>query len=347
MLIVSGPVGGSEHHRAGHPERPTRIRAVMAGIDELHLGTDLETVHGEPADRQQLTRVHSASYLDELTAFCKAGGGDIDPDTYATEDSWLTARSAAGAGLAAIDALRQHHDGVAFVAARPPGHHALRDRAMGFCLLNTIAVAAAALVSEGERVLIVDWDVHHGNGTQEIFWDDPNVLYVSTHQWPLFPGSGTAGEIGGPHARGHIVNVPLPPGATGDVVRRAIDEVAFPVIDNFAPTWVLVSAGFDAHRADPMADLALSNGDFADLARTVAGFAPRPGRLALFLEGGYDLVALQASVTATLGALLGAPYEAEDTTAGGIGSEMVSQAKAERADALGRTDLVMPPGGLL
>ncbi len=347
MLIVSGPVGGSEHHRAGHPEGPTRIRAVMAGIDDLHLGTDLQTVHGSPAERQQLTRVHSASYLDELTAFCEAGGGDIDPDTYATEDSWLAARSAAGAGLAAIDALRQHNDGVAFVAARPPGHHALRDRAMGFCLLNNIAVAAAALVSEGERVLIVDWDVHHGNGTQEIFWDDPNVLYVSTHQWPLFPGSGKAREIGGPHSRGHTVNVPLPPGATGDIVRRAIDEVAFPVIDSFAPTWVLVSAGFDAHRADPMADLALSSGDFADLARAVAGFAPRPGRLVMFLEGGYDLVALQASVTATLGALLGTSYEAEDTTSGGIGAEMVSQAKAERADALGRADLVLPPGGLL
>jgi acetoin utilization deacetylase AcuC-like enzyme len=237
---------------------------------------------------------------------------------------------------------------VGFVAARPPGHHALRDRAMGFCLLNNVAVAAAALVAEGERVLIVDWDVHHGNGTQEIFWNDPNVLYVSTHQWPLYPGSGTAREIGGAGALGQTVNLPLPPGATGDVLRRAIDEIALPVIDSFAPTWVLVSAGFDAHRADPMANLALSSGDFADLARVVAGLAPSPGRIVLFLEGGYDLMALQTSVAAALGALLGASYEAEDPTAGGAGTEMVNQAKAERASAMRRAgDLVVPPGGLL
>ena len=347
MLIVSGPVGESEHHRAGHPERPARIGAVMAGIDDLHLGTDLRIVHGSPVDRRQLTRVHAASYLDELAAFCQAGGGDLDPDTYAISDSWFAARSAAGAGLAAIEELQRHNDGTAFVAARPPGHHALRDRAMGFCLLNNIAVAAAALIEDGERVLIVDWDVHHGNGTQEIFWDDPSVLYVSTHQSPLFPGSGWAREIGGPHALGQTVNVPLPPGATGDVVQRAIDEVALPAIDTFAPTWVLVSAGFDAHRVDPMADLALSSGDFAELARTVAGFAPRPGRLVLFLEGGYDLAALRTSVTATLGALLDASYEAEAPTSGGRGGEMVNQAKAERADAVRRAEQEAPPESLL
>ena len=320
---------------------------MMGGIDDLHLGADLQLVQGSPAGRAELTRVHAASYLDELAAFCQGGGGDLDPDTYATAGSWATALSAAGAGLAAIDALRGFNDGVAFVAARPPGHHALRDRAMGFCLLNNIAVAAAALVEDGQRVLIVDWDVHHGNGTQEIFWDDPRVMYVSTHQWPLFPGSGAAREVGGPHARGHTVNVPLPPGATGDVVRRAIDEVALSAIDTFAPTWVLVSAGFDAHRADPMADLALSSGDFADLAGMVAGFAPRPGRLVLFLEGGYDLAALRASVTATLGALLGASPGPEKPTSGGLGTEMVAQAKAERATALRRADLTVLPGDLL
>jgi acetoin utilization deacetylase AcuC-like enzyme len=342
MLIVSSPLDGPEHHRAGHPEQPKRIDAVMAGIDDLHLGTDLQLIHGSPADRAQLMGVHAASYLDELAAFCHAGGGDLDPDTYATKESWSTARSAVGAGLAAIDALRNLNDGVAFVAARPPGHHALRDRAMGFCLLNNIAVAAAALIQDGERVLIVDWDVHHGNGTQEIFWDEPNVLYVSTHQWPLFPGSGRAQEIGGAHALGGTINVPLPAGATGDVVRRAVDEVALPAIDAFDPTWVLVSAGFDAHRADPMAGLALSSGDFADLARTVAGFAPRPGRLVLFLEGGYDLPALRASVTATLSVLLGASYTAEDSTSGGPGTEMVNQAKADRGAALRQSELVVP-----
>ena len=348
MLILSGPIEASGHHRFGHPERPTRIDAVMLGVDDLHLGSDLQVVRGQPADRTQLIRVHSAGYLDELAAFCREGGGDLDPDTYATVDSWSAACLAAGAGLAVIDALQRQGDGVGFAVARPPGHHALRDRAMGFCLLNNVAVAAAALVAEGERVLIVDWDVHHGNGTQEIFWDDPNVLYVSTHQWPLYPGSGTAREIGGPLAIGQTVNVPLPPGATGDVVRRGIDEVALPVIDSFAPTWVLVSAGFDAHRADPLANLALSSGDFADLARVVAGFAPGPGRIVLFLEGGYDLMALQTSVNATLGALLGVSYEAEDPTSGGAGTEMVIQAKTERATAVRwADDLIVPPGSLL
>jgi acetoin utilization deacetylase AcuC-like enzyme len=345
LLIVSGLTEETAHARSRHPERPDRIAAVKAGIEDLHLGSDLRTLPACEADRAQLTRVHDSGYLDELADFCQAGGGDLDPDTYATTDSWSAARRAAGAGLAAIAALRQEEGAIAFVAARPPGHHAVRDRAMGFCLVNNIAVAAADLTAAGERVLIVDWDVHHGNGTQSIFWNDPNVLYVSTHQWPLFPGSGKAGEIGGPDALGRTVNVPLPPGATGDIIRRAMDEVALPAIDEFNPTWVLVSAGFDAHRADPMADLALSSGDFAELATTVAGFAPRSGQLALFLEGGYDLEALQMSVTTTLSTLLGSPSRPEVPTTGGPGAEMVQQARAERADALRRSGQRIPSEG--
>ncbi len=211
---------------------------------------------------------------------------------------------------------------------------------MGFCLLNNVAVAAAALTAAGERVLIVDWDVHHGNGTQAIFWDDPGVLYVSTHQSPFYPGTGAADEVGGANAKGLTVNVPLPAGATGDVVRRALDVVAAPVIEAFAPTWVLVSAGFDAHRADPLADLALSGGDFAALARTVSAFAPRPGRLVMLLEGGYDLAGLRTSVAVTLGALTGADPTAptrelgEPPTSGGPGVELVDLAASVRARAL-------------
>ena len=280
MLIVSTTrvtSGDGAHERAGHPERPTRLAAVLAGVDDLHLGSELTMVPAYLAEPDELVEVHLASYLDELAAFCGAGGGDLDPDTYATSASWSVARRAAGAGLAAIDALRRQGDGVALVAARPPGHHALRDRAMGFCLINNIAVAAAALTAAGERVLIIDWDVHHGNGTQSIFWDEPKVLYVSTHQWPLFPGTGAPREVGGQRALDRTVNVPLPAGATGDVVRQALEEIASPVIEDFQPTWVLVSAGFDAHRADPLAELALSSGDFAALARTVADFAPAQG----------------------------------------------------------------------
>ena len=220
---------------------------------------------------------------------------------------------------------------MAFVVARPPGHHRVADTAMGFCLLNNVAVAAAALADRGERVLILDWDVHHGNGTQAIFWNDRRVLYVSVHQHRIFPGTGGPEEVGGADALGLTVNVALPAGATGDVVRRAIDEVALPVVAAFDPTWVLVSAGFDAHRADPMADLSLSAGDFAGLALAASEMAPRPGRLVLFLEGGYELGALRASVTATLGALLGAGEPTERPTSGGPGGEAVEAASRLRA----------------
>jgi acetoin utilization deacetylase AcuC-like enzyme len=334
VLIVAGADVEGGHHRPGHPERPERIDAVLAGIDDLHLGDDLRVLPPSVAERELLVPVHDGGYLDHLDAFCRTGGGDLDPDTYATSASWAAALRVAGAGLAAVDALRRHGEGVAFVAARPPGHHALADQAYGFCLVNNVAVAAAALRASGERVLVVDWDVHHGNGTQAIFWDDPEVLVVSTHQWPLFPGTGTAREVGGPGARGGTVNVPLPAGATGDVVRRALEEVALPVIERFAPTWVLVSAGFDAHRRDPLGGMDLSAGDFADLARLVAGFAPGPGRLALFLEGGYDLGALRSSVAATLGALVGATVATEDPTSGGPGAAMVAEATAVRTAAL-------------
>ena len=334
MLITNAPYDDAGHEESGHPERPDRMGAARAGVDDLGLGEDLHVVGPYLASRSELTRVHEGTYLDELGAFCYAGGGDIDVDTYATYDSWAIAQNAAGAGLAVIRELERLQDGVGFVATRPPGHHALRDRGMGFCLLNNIAIAAAALTAQGERVLIIDWDVHHGNGTQSIFWDKPDVLYVSTHQSPLFPGSGAAYEIGGMKALGRTINIPLPAGATGDVLRRGIDEIALPVIDDFDPTWVLVSAGFDSHRDDPMADLALTSGDFAALGRSVAALAPRPGRLAIFLEGGYHLAALRASVTATLAAALGGPVETEDPSSGGPGMAALDNTLEERLVAL-------------
>ncbi|MDH2904373.1 MAG: histone deacetylase [Actinomycetota bacterium] len=334
VLVVNELTDDSEHESPDHPERPGRVEAAMAAVQELHLGSDLIVAPAYSATRSELTRVHDAGYLDELGAFCYGGGGDIDQDTYATFDSWSIATRAAGAGLSVVRELQRRGEGVGFVASRPPGHHALRDRAMGFCLLNNVAVSAAALVSQGERVAIIDWDVHHGNGTQQIFWDEPHVLYVSMHQWPLFPGSGAAGEVGGRLALGSVVNVPLPAGATGDVMRRALDDVVAPVVDAFDPTWVLVSAGFDAHHLDPMADLCLSDGDFAQMSLAVSHYATAPGRLAFFLEGGYDLGALQASVRATLSSALGAPHDGEPPTNGGPGGAQLATITAQRDAAL-------------
>ena len=302
----------------------------MEGVHDLRLGSDLEVLPTRSAAMDDLVRVHTTEYLDNLRRFCATGAGPLDADTYATPGSWDAALMAAGAGMVAIDTLRERGEGVAFVAARPPGHHALADQSMGFCLINNVAVAAARLASAGEKVLIVDWDVHHGNGTQALFWNDPNVLYVSTHQWPCYPGTGRATEVGGPSGRGTTLNVPLPPGATGDVMRHAFDELVGPSVEEFGPSWVLGSAGFDAHRADPLADLALSAGDFAQLAIEVAGYAPGPGRTVYFLEGGYDLGALRASVAATFGALVGADQSTEAPTSGGPGREDVATIAVRR-----------------
>ncbi len=278
------------------------------------------------ATREELELVHTAAYLDALERFCRAGGGAIDQDTAASADSWDAALHAAGSGLAAVDALERGEGVAAFCAVRPPGHHALPAGAMGFCLLNNIAVTAAALRGRGERVLIVDWDAHHGNGTQDMFWADPNVLYVSMHEWPLYPGTGRLEEIGSGPGAGTTVNFPLPAGATGDVFLAALDDVVAPLVERFDPTWVLISAGYDAHRADPLTGLELSAGDYADLTARVAALAPA-GRIVAFLEGGYDLEALRDSVAATVSALVGQRCRPEPPTAHGPGRTVVHAAR--------------------
>jgi len=346
-VVLAGPAGESAHDGGAHPESPARVVAAMKGIADLHLGADLVAVDVRPASRDELARVHSLEYLDELEAFSGRGGGSLDADTFVTSDSWDAACRAAGAGLAAVAELERRGDGVGFVAARPPGHHAVRSRGMGFCLLNNVAVTAASLVAGGARVAIVDWDVHHGNGTQEIFWDEPDVLYVSTHQSPLYPGTGRPDEIGGAAARGKTVNVPLPPGATGDVVSLAFNEILGPAVDAFGPDWILVSCGFDAHRADPLAELALSSADFAALAAAVQQLAPSGGRIALFLEGGYDLQAVRRSTASTIGALVGDLASPEDPTFGGPGTDTVRASAVLRERALLEAEEERSGGGNL
>jgi acetoin utilization deacetylase AcuC-like enzyme len=330
-LVVASTLDVDDHETgAWHPERPERLPAVERGLVEA----DVELVRLPPrrATRHELSRAHSPEYLDALEQFVAAGGGELDPDTPTSPGSWSSAVHAAGAVLAAVDALRAGEGAAAFVACRPPGHHATADRAMGFCLLNNVAVAAAALAADGERVLVLDWDVHHGNGTQDIFWDDPRVLYVSLHEWPAYPGTGRATETGGDRAPGLTLNIPLPAGATGDVAVRALDEVVAPVAEEFAPTWIVVSAGYDAHRDDPLAGLAWSAGDYALLTARVAALAPGPGRVLAVLEGGYDLEALRRSVAATAAGLVGVDLRPEPPTAGGPGANSLLNVAMVRAE---------------
>lgn len=330
-MLFLGDLADHDHHDTGaaHPERAARLDAVRLGIADA-VGTDgVVTVEPRLATAAELARVHDPHYLWSLERLAEEGGGALDPDTPVSPGSWDTALLAAGTGLAVVDALDRRGDGVGFVAVRPPGHHARRAAGMGFCLLNNVAIAAADLVARDRRVLIVDWDVHHGNGTQEIFWDDPRVLYASVHQAPAYPGTGRSDETGGPGAPGTTCNVPLPPHATGELYRRAIDEVLADVAHAFAPDWVLISAGFDAHRDDPLADHLLTAADYAELAERVAALAPTSGRVAVFLEGGYDLGALRRSVQATVGRLTGTDEpEGEAPSHGGPGAEVLGATRS-------------------
>ncbi len=302
----------------GHPERRGRLDASLAGIPRADLTDAVEYYVPRLATEHELALAHTAEHIERIRLIGEAGGGRIDDDTYLAPGSWTTALRAAGATLDAVDALRAGSCEVAFAASRPPGHHADAARAMGFCLFNNVAVAAASLVQAGERVAIVDWDVHHGNGTQDIFYDNPDVLYVSTHQAPLYPGTGRADQTGGPSAPMSNLNLPFPPGTRGDTYRRAFDEVIIPVIERFEPGWLLISAGFDGHRRDPLAEIELTSADFADLAVRLQPSVPA-GRTLVALEGGYDLEALALSTGATLAAMIGEQYRPEPASAGEIG----------------------------
>ena len=334
MLLVASN-DAHDHHDTwpGHPERAARSRAALDGLVDAGLHDAVVPVAPREATRDELARVHDASYLDRLPAICDASV-ELEGPTPTVPGSYRTALLAAGAGLAVVDRLAAGDGDAGLVVARPPGHHAMPAKGMGFCLLNNIAVTAAALAERGERVLVLDWDVHHGNGTQAAFWDDPRVLFVSTHQRGLYPNSGYVDEVGGASALGLNVNLPLPAGATGDVLQEAMATAVAPVVEAFAPTWVLVSAGFDGHRADPLADLDLSAGDFADVAAVARGFAPSDGRTVLFLEGGYDLDALRSSVGAAAASVLGERYRPEGATAGGPGLDALAFLRRRRDEVL-------------
>ena len=325
-LLYADPRFAEHATFAGHPERPERIAAVDRGVAACPARDDLVAVEPRHATLDELAIVHDRGYLEALDRFCADGGGSLDPDTVAVPASWDVACLAAGSGLDAVRRLRAGEGDTAFLAVRPPGHHATPTRAMGFCLLNNVAVSAARLAADGERVLVVDIDAHHGNGTQDAFWDDPRVTYVSIHQHPMYPGTGMIHDTGGPGAPGATVNVPVPAHAAGDVYRRMVDEIVVPLAERTAATWLLLSTGFDAHRADPLTGLGLSSGDYHDLTARLLTCVPA-GRSLVFLEGGYDLDAVTASTAATLAAMSGIDHRPEAATSEGPGDEVITRVR--------------------
>jgi acetoin utilization deacetylase AcuC-like enzyme len=290
------------HETGDHPEHPTRITAIeheLAGRDWL----GWEARDSPPANRELLGTVHPARYVAGIEEFCLGGGGHLDVDTVVGEESFVAALHAAGGAAGIVDALLEGHAPVAASIHRPPGHHAERARAMGFCLFNNIAIAARrAIDAHGlSRVLILDWDVHHGNGTNDIFHSDPQVLFVSIHQWPLYPGTGPASDIGAGAGEGYTVNLPVP-GRSGDELWCSlVEHVVLPLAGDFAPELVLVSAGYDAHADDLLAGCTVSDEGYATMAGSVRRLADSLGvPLGMVLEGGYDLGALARCVGRTL-----------------------------------------------
>ena len=317
-----------------HPERPDRLAAVLDGLVVEDLDEAVHRVRARPATDAELQAVHPESFVRGLERFCASGSTHLDADTVVGETSADLARLASGAGLDAVERLRAGEADAAFLAVRPPGHHATATRAMGFCLFNHVAVVAANLAATGERVAVIDFDAHHGNGTQDIFYRRGDVLYASWHQHPLYPGTGHPEEVGEDAGVGATLNLPVPAGTTGEHYRRSLERVVAPAVADHRAGWLVISAGFDGHRDDPLTELALSAGDFADLTADLVSLVPS-GRTIVYLEGGYDLTALARSSAATVGALLGEVRHPEPPTAGGPGGEVLEAARRRRERALG------------
>lgn len=302
-----------KHSAAGHPEAPQRLEAILEVWQDTRLLEGLVALEPTPASDEQLLRVHSRKHLSTLEYADRRGGLQLDGDTYMSEHSRAAAYLAAGGALNAVDAVMTGIVDASFSLARPPGHHATRDLAMGFCLLNNVAVAAQYAVDRYhlERVLIMDFDVHHGNGTQDIFYASPNVYYFSTHRYPFYPGSGHWRDMGAEEGRGFTFNVPLPHSVGNQQFARIFDDLLYPAMRHYQPQLVLVSAGYDAHWADPLGALTLLDATgYHYLSQVLYSIAREfaEGRIVFLLEGGYNFDALAWSSYATVEALFGRPF---------------------------------------
>jgi acetoin utilization deacetylase AcuC-like enzyme len=329
MVLVSSPRFARHVTPPGHPERVERAH-VLDGVATKWTLRGGRTIAPRPATCEELLRVHTQAHLDRMAA--TAGQAVmLDPDTFTSPDSYDIAGLASGAAVQAAEHAVAERE-PAFALVRPPGHHAEPDRAMGFCLFNNVAVAAAAMRAHGlERIAIVDIDVHHGNGTQAMFYDDPHVLYVSTHQSPFYPGTGAADETGADDGSGFSVNVPMEAGCNDDDYALVYRAIVSPVLEQFAPQLLLVSAGYDAHERDPLASMRVTTEGFGSIVQQLSDTAARHGALAMVTEGGYDLPSLAACLERSVAVLSGNPAAARGAPADG--------ARGARAVAAARTYL--------
>ncbi len=297
-----------EHDTGQHPENAARLEAVMSRLEESSLKKRLYHIPPRPATIEELSLVHHDEYIAYVQAVAKKGGGWLDPDTVVSPGSYKAALYAVGGVIRATEVVMTE-GGSAYGLVRPPGHHATATQAMGFCLFNNVAIAARYALKRFNlgRIAIIDFDVHHGNGTQNTFYDDSKVLYVSTHEFPLYPGTGGLEETGIGEAKGTTVNIPLPAGSGDGEYLQVFDEVIVPVVKRFSPELILVSAGYDGHWSDRLAMMDLSVTGYAKIVGIIKGLADEMcrGHLVLTLEGGYPLAALAASVKATFDVLLG------------------------------------------
>ena len=309
-LLYSDPRFLDHDTHRGHPERAERLRQVSAHLDAIGLPARCITPQWPPATRERIERIHRSAYVNAVEDLAARGGGRPDPDTVVSPASFDVARLAAGAACDAVDRVLAGEDRTAFCLVRPPGHHAMPDRAMGFCLFNNVAVAVRAAIDEHglDRLLIVDWDVHHGNGTQDIFYADGRVGFLSIHRWPFYPGSGAADETGTGDGLGATRNLPIEFGTPRDAYRDKFRSELEKLAAHIKPQLVLVSAGFDSHREDPIGSLGLEVEDFAELTKCVVDVANvhAGGRVVSLLEGGYNPKRLAECVAEHLEGLLAA-----------------------------------------
>jgi acetoin utilization deacetylase AcuC-like enzyme len=298
-----------KHDTGVHPENARRLEAILHTLDQDDsLSKKLVRTVPRPAHNEDIVRCHREDLIYEIESLCKRDEAFIDADTRISPESFEVARLAAGAALTAVDTAMREEGGHAFALIRPPGHHATISTAMGFCLFNNAAIGAryAQVKYDVERVLIIDWDVHHGNGTQEIFWEDPSVFYFSTHQYPYYPGTGSSGERGGGKGEGYTLNIPLPMGTSARHHRQAFTDALHEIERKFPPDLIIISAGFDSRRGDPLGGLMLEDSDFYEMTKDVLRLADKhaASRVVGLLEGGYNLDLLGNSVKSHISALL-------------------------------------------